>query len=161
VAHRGSQTKAQTLRLWGLLILLGAVAWVVGWGTRALFDNQNVTLPAGPGEPTISLPEAITPLTSVPTISPTLAVGSPTNNSVPTSTPAPTLTPSPTEEWETVQAGDGLYQVCRRHCLDRWPNNDVPQDLEEYARQVAELNGLHWPNPDVYPDQGLRMPPCP
>jgi hypothetical protein len=63
------------------------------------------------------------------------------------------------EENEVVQSGDGLFQVCRRHCPERWPPDD--DELATYAQQVAELNGLSWPDPALSPGQILKMPPCP
>jgi hypothetical protein len=65
--------------------------------------------------------------------------------------------------WETVRAGEGLFQVCRRHCRGRWPENNVPPQLERYARAVAQTNDLRWGwwGPRLETGQKLRMPPCP
>jgi hypothetical protein len=153
----------------GAIILLGAVAWGIGWAAHALFDR-----PAAPAptvtmetmetvetmEPTALPVTTLTPTAQAPTIpSPATPAGTP-----PTSTPAPSPTPSPAkpageEKWEIVQPGEGLYMVCRRHCPARWPPDDA--DLEEYAREVAWLNGLSWPEPALSPGQRIRMPSCP
>jgi hypothetical protein len=98
-----------------------------------------------------------TPMTVSPVATP------PASTPAPTSTPMSTLAPAPTEEWETVQSGEGLYQVCRRHCPGIWSGSDVPSSLEEYAREVAQMNGLRWGlwGPWLEGGQTLRMPPCP
>jgi hypothetical protein len=75
----------------------------------------------------------------------------------PTATPAVESTSVAGEE--VVQSGDGLFQVCRRHCSERWPPDD--DALPVYAQQVAEMNALDWPDPALSPDQVLKMPPCP
>jgi hypothetical protein len=75
--------------------------------------------------------------------------------------PSPTV-PVVAGEWETVQSGETLYQVCRRHCPHRWPGTtSFDADLRAYAEQVARLNGLAWPNPIISPGQRLQMPACP
>ncbi len=59
--------------------------------------------------------------------------------------------------------GEGLYQVCRRHCPGQWTENDVPPRLDEYAREVARVNELRWGlrGPALRKGQRLHMPPCP
>lgn len=78
-----------------------------------------------------------------------------------TKAPAPTA-PSGGESWETVQPGESLYQVCRRHCPHKWPSStSFDAELKAYAEEVARLNGLGWPNPVLRSGQRLEMPPCP
>jgi hypothetical protein len=84
-----------------------------------------------------------------------------------TESPAATEAPAPTapttgEAWETVQPGESLYQVCRRHCPHKWPSStSFDSALKAYAEQVARLNGLGWPNPVISSGQRLEMPACP
>lgn len=160
-----------------VLMLLGGLAWGAGWAAHSLLDLSTAELPKATAEPA-SLPMATsspatppltatsfpaTPLTMAPpTIPPLSASGTPRS----TSTPVPTLASTPTKAWtwETVRQRDTLYRICRRHCQGKWRSSAVPPDLEEYAREVAELNGLIWlrPNgPRLYVGQELRMLPCP
>jgi hypothetical protein len=75
--------------------------------------------------------------------------------------PVPT-TPAGGGAWETVQPGESLYQVCRRHCPHKWPSStSFDSELKTYAEQVARLNGLGWPNPVIASGQRLEMPTCP
>lgn len=141
-----------------VIIVLGAAAWSVGWAARRL---------VGPSAaPTTTATETPTEQ-SAPTATPTTSTASPATSSPiaddtrPTSTAKPAPTAKSTEEWETVRSGEGLYQVCRRHCPGKWPQNDVPPGLEKYARKTAQLNNLSWPNPPLSTGQKLRMPPCP
>jgi hypothetical protein len=77
------------------------------------------------------------------------------------SAPAPT-TPAGGGAWETVQPGDSLYQVCRRHCPHKWPSStSFDSELKTYAEEVARLNSLGWPNPVLSSGQRLEMPACP
>lgn len=142
------------IALWaGGLLLLGAVAWGIGWMAHGLFGRTDA--PAAERATATSYPAAL------PTaLSPVPPAAAPTSVP-PTSTPAPALapTPAPATEWEFVQPGEGLYQVCRRHCPGRWPPDD--QDLEEYAQAVARLNNLSWPDPPLDQGQKLQMPSCP
>ena len=144
------------------LVFLGALAWGVGWVAHSLMVRPT-TSPTPTAAPTLAVATATgVPATLVPTpmtVSPVAMP--PVSTQAPTSTPMPTLAPTPTEEWETVQSGEGLYQVCRRHCPGRWLDYGVPPDLMDYAGEVAQLNGLPGSNPTVYPDQKLRMSPCP
>jgi len=84
-----------------------------------------------------------------------------------TESPSATKAPAPTapaggESWETVQPGESLYQVCRRHCPHKWPSStSFDAKLKAYAEEVARLNGLGWPNPVLRSGQRLEMPPCP
>ncbi len=145
--------KAQLLIGLGLLILLSVIACAGGWIVHAFLARQASTPPPKPTP-------MITPLAMISTLNP-----SPTPLDVPTTvTRSPTVTPRPTNTPEpeiiTVQRNEGLYQVCRRHCPGRWPDNGIPSELDEYARKVTELNNLFWP-PIIYWGQKLKMPPCP
>lgn len=158
--------------LWiGAILLLGAVGWGIGWLVPRVL---------APGETPTSTPTQMARPTATPTMAPapTLASTTPEATGVPPTiastesaadpatqpsaepTVVPEVEPTPgAEESEVVQSGDGLFQVCRRHCPERWPPDD--DDLTVYAQQVAELNGLSWPDPALSLDQVLKMPPCP
>jgi len=146
--------KAQIALLVGAFLLLAAVAWGIGWAAHGLLDRQT-TPPATTAEPAVGAPTS--PALAATSVQP--PAPHPTSTLRPTSTPVPTLVVTPTAEIEIVQHEEGLYQVCRRHCPERWPPDDA--DLKEYARGVARLNGLPWPNPALSPGQRLRMLPCP
>jgi hypothetical protein len=90
-----------------------------------------------------------------------IGIGEATPETATEPAPAPTA-PSGGEAWETVQPGESLYQVCRRHCPHKWPSStSFDAALKAYAEQVARLNGLGWPNPVISPGQRLEMPACP
>ncbi len=152
--------QVQILVLVVLLIVLGTTAWGVGWVAHDLFSRRATPSPRPTSEPTS--PPTLTVAVSItrPATSPVVVA---TSTSRPTVTPAPTFTPTPAEEWETVRQSQGLYQVCRRHCPEMWTESGVPSSLEEYARQVARINGLQWGNsgPSLQNGQRLLMPPCP
>ncbi len=135
----------------GGFLLLIIVAWGIGWGARALLN------PSTEQSPTTTVKPSATIMVLPASTAQVLPVQSPVP-STSTSAPSPTPVPANLGE-EIVQPGDGLYVVCRRHCPARWPPDDA--DLEAYAREVAELNGLSWPNPALSAGQSLRMPPCP
>ena len=145
--------KAQILVFGGALALLGALAWGIGWVAHGLFERAS--------EPPAETAAATSPTAQTPTAPPSSPPAvTPTSASQPTSTPAPTLAPTlPVEEWESIQPGEGLLKVCRRHCPGRWPSDEA--GLMEYAQEVARLNNLPWPNPQLNQGQRLRMPPCP
>ena len=137
-------------------ILLGVVAWVAGWAAHKLLFPP--TLPStGTPVPAMTQEQEVV---EAPVLSP---VATATRTPRPTSTlmPSPTLTPTPAVI--TVQRGEGIYQVCRRHCPGLWPEDEVPESLDEYAHLVAQENGLRWGRrgPRLYEGQELRMPPCP
>ncbi len=156
--------------LWiGVIILLGLVGWGIGWLVpRVLAPRETPT----PTPTQMARPTATSTMVDVPTdiptapeatdIPPTPTAASPEGASEPSSEPtaAPVIEPTLiAEENEVVQSGDGLFQVCRRHCPERWPPDD--DTLTTYAQQVAELTGLSWPDPALSPGQILKMPPCP
>jgi hypothetical protein len=113
----------------------------------------------------IDPPEQIDGLVTISGVSasdprPTSDATEPDATSVPTVEPVPTA-PVTGEGTKTVQAGETLYQVCRRHCPHKWPSGAFDAELKAYAQQVAELNGLGWPDPIISPGQTLQMPACP
>ena len=91
---------------------------------------------------------------------PTAESAEPNATAMPTTAPVPTA-PSSAAGSETVQAGETLYQVCRRHCPHKWSSGAFDAELRAYAQRVAELNGLGWPDPIISPGQTLQMPACP
>jgi hypothetical protein len=95
-----------------------------------------------------------------PTSEATGEASEPSATAIPTVAPVPTA-PSSGAGSETVQAGETLYQVCRRHCPHKWPSGAFDAELKSYAQQVAELNGLGWPDPIITPGQTMQMPACP
>ncbi len=151
------------------LVLLGALAWGVGWIAHSLVSRPTPPPLAATATATATPALAVATATEVPATSapaPTPvspAAVPPTSTPAPTSTPMPTLTPTPTEEWEIVQLGEGLYQVCRRHCPGRWSGSGKPSSLDKYAREVARMNGLRWGwwGPKLHEGQALLMPACP
>jgi hypothetical protein len=157
--------------LWiGGIILLGLVGWGIGWTAQRLFTSKETPMSTETVKPLVTFPPAtatpmetidggvITPvIVATQAVSPTVsAEGTDVPSAVSTDVPRPTLIE---EENEVVQSGDGLFQVCRRHCPERWPPDD--DALPAYAQAVAELNGLVWPDPALSPGQILKMPPCP
>jgi hypothetical protein len=140
----------------GGVILLIVLALGIFWGARAVLAPQTEQPATMAPEPTALMTAIPVPATQAPpAVSPT-----PTASAPPTAipTPVPTAVPAGLSE-EIVQSGEGLYMVCRRHCPGRWPPDD--DALATYAEEVAELNGLSWPNPALSPGQSLHMPPCP
>ncbi len=137
------------------IVLVGLI-----WGVRMAFkpDEPSPTTTVTPNAPLVASPTAVTPVLPA-AISPTPpATVPPPATSTPMSQVVPTSVPVGQAE-ETVQSGEGLYMVCRRHCSGRWPPDD--DALATYAQDVAELNGLSWPSPALSPGQSLRMPACP
>jgi hypothetical protein len=157
----------------GVILLLGLVGWGIGWLVpRVLAPRETPTpTPTQMARPTATsttvdvptgiptVPEA-TDIPQTPTATGPEGVSEPTSESVAEPTAVPVVEPTLiAEENEVVQSGDGLFQVCRRHCPERWPPDD--DALTTYAQQVADLNGLSWPDPALSPGQILKMPPCP
>lgn len=149
--------------VWGVvaLLVLGVLSWGIGWGTHAFINHLDPveTLPGTTASFEATLPPVLLPTSTVSVPAP-----EPVQMQQPTSTPAPTFTLSPAASRITVQEGDlGLYDVCRRYCSEKWPGRTVSPELDTYARQVAQLNGLAWGNrgPRITPEQELEMPACP
>jgi len=134
------------------LVLLGALAWGVGWVAHSLVARSAPTSAATMAPP--ALPAA-TPTSTAPL--PTAA--HPTSTPRPTSTPAPTITPSPTpaETTYTVTPRDGgLWDVARHACA-----LTDPGEIEVFVERIKERNGLYGPNPVIHPGDVLIIPPCP
>ena len=113
--------------LWiGGIILLGVVGWAIGWLVPGLFTPRETPTPTPMVRP-IATRTATPAPTPVPTDAPPAPAGddSPTVVSPEGTAEATTVTViEPTliaGENEAVQSGDGLFQVCRRHCPERWP----------------------------------------
>lgn len=142
----------------GTLLMVGLLAVGLGWGAHALVDWM---APVATTPVVSSVPGTETPFPT-PTLPPMLETPS-RPLPAPTSTLAPTSTPD--QHREIVQANEGLYDVCRRHCPGRWPVSRVPHELDQYAHDVAAHNGLSWPRrsqgPRLDPGQELLMLPCP
>jgi hypothetical protein len=139
-----------------IAFILVIVSLGIGWGVRRASNSPDEQSPTTTVEAiATTVPAYATPAPLAPPTATPIAAAA-------TSTPAPIPQPSPTTavagEWATVQSGEGLFMVCRRHCQGRWPPDD--DALATYAEAVAELNGLPWP-PDLSPGQRLRMPSCP
>ncbi len=136
-----------------LVIVAVGIVWGVGRTLNSPDGQSPVPLTAPPAAGTqvvATLANTLLPPAGAPTPTPAL---------LPSPTPAPLATqPAAEGEWESVQSGEGLYMVCRRHCSARWPPDD--DALASYAQAVAELNGLAWP-PALSLGQRVRMPPCP
>ncbi len=142
--------------LLSIVFILVIVSLGIGWAVRRASNSPDEQTPATTVEAITPPPTSPVNATPVPLVQPTAApIVAPA-----TSTPAPPPPPTAVTagEWATVQSGEGLLVVCRRHCLGRWPSDD--DALATYARAVTELNGLS--SPDLLlPGQRLRMPPCP
>jgi hypothetical protein len=174
MAHIDVKPPTVRKRLWMVLGVVGGiiVLMLLGWGIG--FTAHRMLTGYRRPAPTETESPAATLTTLMPVVTPTappptgVSTEPPTEEPTPvwTSTPLPTEVPTPTEAVvgsTTVQAGEGLYQVCRRHCPGRWPEGGVPPDLGDYARQVAEENQLEWgqSGPTLSRGQELTMPPCP
>ena len=94
---------------------------------------------------------------------PTATLALPQGTAPATSTAAATSSPTPQRNSITVLPGEGLYEVCRRHCPGRFDGPDDEQDLNDYAHRVADYNGLlwGWRGPDLEPGEDLDMLSCP
>lgn len=138
------------------LIFLAGIAWLAGWGLHAWVSKDERPSPSPSIKPS--------PSTEPPTPSPHPATGAPAPSPSPmpkTSTPAPTSVPLPSPP-STIRVKDreGLYRVCRRHCLGRFDESSVEPELKDYADRVADYNGLP-KEPTLLEGQELRMLPCP
>lgn len=146
-----------------IIVILGAMAWGIGWVAHSLLSQQATPPPMVAVEPTVIL---MTSTFAAPTSTALAASPLPagqTGTPRPTSTLRPTVTPSPTPAHAIVQPGEGLYEICRRHCPNSWPDGGISPGLEEYARDVARINSLRWGwwGPRLKAGQRLEMPHCP
>lgn len=151
---------SRLLILIGILAFLGVAAWGVGWGAHALLD-RSVAPHTAIVEASVSPMMTVVPVTPTVVMPPLPTTGPPAVTPRPTSTLMPTHTPLPIV---SVQAGEGLYAVCRRYCPGRWPEDSVSPELDEYAHEVARINGIRWPRrgePRLQVGQELNMLPCP
>lgn len=145
-----------------VIIVLGAAAWSVGWAARRLVGPNAAPTPTAIEIATATEQSAPTAIPATATTTAAPSTPSPVADYTPQATSTKLVpTATPTEEWETVRSGEGLYQVCRRHCQGKWLQEDVPPSLERYAQETAEHNNLSWPNPPLSTGQKLQMPPCP
>lgn len=157
-AQRETAPKMQIALVMGGLAVVGILALAGGWMARSWFDRSAPPPTSAPtSAPTVTT-AAATP-TFTPVVPPTPTAGTEEAGPRPTATLRPTSAASPAPETVTVRAGEGLYAVCRRYCPGRW-GPGVPPGLMDYARRVANLNGLVW-EPVLYGGQQLKMPPCP
>ncbi len=145
--------------LWvGGLLLLGALAWGIGWTAHGLFDRLNAVTVETP-EPTAVPPTAA----SSPTVPPTSpSSATPTQPPESTTAPAPaTSTAAPTAEHNVetmiVGANDrGAYDIVRRACgLSR---NYVLSLDDKIVQEVWQLNGFIGENPPIFEGQEIQIP---
>jgi hypothetical protein len=153
--------KSRLVLLAGALLVLGAVAWGIGWAAHSLFDRWAAP-PTTIVEPTV-LPPA-TPTNIFPTVpvEPSLAppAARPTSTLPPTSTPVPTSTASPTPQIRIYEVpyGQGLAKIAGIVC----PALVTYQAREDFARQIQQWNPDKVQNIDHVPaGVELVIPPCP
>ncbi len=168
------RSRPQTVRikvrmlLIGVLIVLGTLAWGIGWMAHSLFDRQTSPPPTRPAERTEGRPTATHSPTATPDLSPGVAFTSSPNGVAftPGATDAPTLlpatsTPAPTAETQiqtlTVEADDrGVYDVIRRAC-------GLPRDYflypgDEITQQTWLLNEFAEESPSIEVGQAIQVP---
>jgi len=136
------------------LVLLGALAWGVGWVAHSLVGRsvQSPT-PVATATPTV-------PTTPVPVVTPTpLPVAHPTSTPMPTSTPVPTIAPSPTPyRIYVVQPREGLLAIARKMC----PHLRTYQEQYSFAVQIMNANpGIIHNINQVPVGARIVIPPCP
>jgi len=139
--------QAQILGFGGALLLLGALAWGIGWAAHGLFER----LVAPPDE-------TVGPTSPPPTAgnSPTASPTPPESATVPaTSTVLPTAEDS--VETMIVRANDrGVYDVVRRACgLSR---GYVLSLDDEIVQETWQLNGFVVENPAIFEGQEIQVP---
>jgi|GEM_PF-737304 len=152
------------------LLVLGCIAWGIGWLAHAAVNRATVpptSLPTmtavivSPATPTTATSQPkveSTPILPTATLTPMpLANQNPTSTPQPTSTPLPEFTSTPYLIQVDRQAR-GVLDVCRKHCPSLKNSNE---DLQECVRLVADLNELEWDKngPKVRRGQSLQMPP--
>ena len=140
------------------LVVLGALAWGLGWMAHSLFDRGAAPPPTATVEPTTPLTAAHSPTPTPPPASPPPA----TLMQPPDGATSPaTSTPAPTEERSveavTAEASDrGVYDVVRRACgLSR---NYVLSLDDEIVRETWQLNGFVGENPAIFEGQEIQIP---
>lgn len=146
----------------GILFVIGLLAIAGGWLARQwLAAPAPVSPTALATTPAAGLePQTATPSPSLMPFSTPSGAEFPnpktTSTPRPTSTPLPSPTTTPVPEYETVRLGEGVLQVCRRHCP-----GIAGAELQECKQEVIQLNGLRGSNPNPWAGQRLLMPPCP
>jgi hypothetical protein len=151
------------MKIIGLLVGIGLVAMLIGWGARFLTTRSPKPELTVIPTPTLT-PTQVKEQTPTEEAQSTMPGTDSESTSPPsTSTPRPTSTPSPTPATVIVGDGDGLYQICRDYCDGCWERYKIPSDLETYAQKVAEHNGKPWNYGKVplVPSEELEMLPCP
>jgi len=152
--------KSRLVLLAGALLVLGMVAWGVGWAAHSLFDRW-ATRPTERLEPTALPAVTPTPGLAIPiTPSSPSPAEKPASTLLPTSTPRPTLTSSPVPRVRTyvAQPNQGLAKIAGIVCPDlvSYP------DRLNFARQIQQSNPDKIQNIDDVPvGVELVIPPCP
>jgi Tfp pilus assembly protein FimV len=156
-----SKTIIQIVLIFGVLFLLGSMAWSFGWVARVVLsewrDGMAPEPTAAPTTPASASP-APTP-TSTPVVATHVPTAAPDQtSSPPTSTPRPTAAASPTPEIRTytVQQGDYLAKIAGTVC----PNLSTWLEKSNFAKAIARRNGISYVG---YLSAGtvLEIPPCP
>jgi len=144
----------------GTVLVLGAMAWGIGWAAHSLFDRWAAPMLTATIVSTAALPPVTDNPTGLPASPPTMIpTQSPTSTFVPsvpvTSTAAPTA--GEKIESEHVLASDrGLYDVIRRAC-------GLPRDYiltldDAIAQETWRLNGFDVENPTIFEEQPIQVP---
>lgn len=140
VAYRGS-----------LLALLAGVAIGVWLLVRPPGDGES-TASLVPVSPTAEAEATRTAVPSPTAASRTPAPRTPTAAASPSPAPTPPpTTPTPSAREYVVQEGDSLVGIAEQFA----PPGVSPID---YARRIAELNGIDFNNPVINPGDVLRLP---
>lgn len=165
VASRKLQIADRRIQILGLvsvLIVLGSLAWGIGWAARGLLNRQATPPPTATVLPTALPPTTVTPTTSA---VPTARADFPSSPTVrPTSTavavPATaTAIPIPENRIEIMvfKATDrGLYDVVRRACgLSR---DYVLAPSDGIVQETRWLNGFTVENPRISAGKKIKVP---
>jgi hypothetical protein len=139
LAYRGS-----------LLALLAGVAIGIWLLVRPPGDGESTVslLPASPtGAPEVTRTTVASPGSGTRTPVPR----SPTAPASPSPAATPSPTPAPAAREYVVQEGDSLVGIAEQFA----PPGVSPID---YARRIAELNGIDFDNPVINPGDVLRLP---
>jgi hypothetical protein len=147
----------QILLLVGGFLLLGALAWGIGWMTHGLIHRQATPLPTETLERATPSPTIVYSPTALsappPTVAPTEL---PTSISMPaTSTAAPTVVRR-VETFSVAASDRGLYDVVRRACGLTMDYTLVPSN--EIVQETWRLNGFVEANPRIHKGQDILVP---
>ena len=149
--------KSQIVLWVGGLLLLGALAWGIGWTAHGLFDR--FAPPVETVEPTAVPPTVANGPTTPPTLPPS---ATPTQPPESTTAPVPatsTVVPTADDNVETivVEANDrGVYDVVRRACGLSGNYTLSPDD--EIVQETWKLNGFVEENPPIIEGQEIQVP---